>query len=62
MLCPVCNVYLLKSIRENVEIDCCPRCGGIWLDHGELFTMLNSLLKKERNARSLQKTKAVNLK
>ena len=62
MLCPVCNVYLLKSIRENVEIDCCPRCGGIWLDHGELFTMLNSLMRKERNARSLQKAKAVNLK
>jgi uncharacterized protein len=57
MLCPVCNVYLLKSTRENVEIDCCPRCGGIWLDHGELFTMLNSLLKQQRNQKGYRKQK-----
>jgi Zn-finger nucleic acid-binding protein len=24
------------SIRQKVEVDSCPNCGGYWLDHGEL--------------------------
>jgi Zn-finger nucleic acid-binding protein len=31
----------LKSIvREGIEIDYCPKCGGVWLDHGELENLL----------------------
>jgi Zn-finger nucleic acid-binding protein len=31
----------LKSIvREGIEIDYCPKCGGVWLDHGELESLL----------------------
>lgn len=36
MLCPVCNVTLTMSNRQDVEIDYCPRCRGVWLDRGEL--------------------------
>ena len=36
MNCPTCNVPLLTSDRQGVEIDYCPNCRGIWLDHGEL--------------------------
>jgi uncharacterized protein len=37
MKCPVCtNVDLLMSERQGVEIDYCPTCRGVWLDHGEL--------------------------
>jgi len=36
MNCPVCNVALLISERQGVEIDYCPKCRGIWLDRGEL--------------------------
>ncbi len=36
MLCPVCNVDLLMSQKNNIEIDYCPKCRGIWLDRGEL--------------------------
>ena len=36
MLCPVCRVKLSMSVRQNVEIDYCPQCRGIWLDRGEL--------------------------
>jgi len=38
--CPACSIELLPSLREGVEIDCCPRCGGIWLDHGELLKII----------------------
>lgn len=36
MKCPVCNVDLMMSERQGVEIDFCPKCRGVWLDRGEL--------------------------
>lgn len=36
MKCPSCNETLLMSQKQNVEIDYCPNCRGIWLDRGEL--------------------------
>lgn len=36
MNCPVCAVPLVMSERQNVEIDYCPQCRGVWLDRGEL--------------------------
>lgn len=36
MLCPVCNVSLVMSDRQGIEIDYCPQCRGVWLDRGEL--------------------------
>jgi len=36
MKCPSCNVALVMSERQGIEIDYCPNCRGIWLDRGEL--------------------------
>ncbi len=36
MLCPVCREELVMSERQNIEIDYCPKCRGVWLDRGEL--------------------------
>jgi len=36
MECPVCDVNLVISSREGIEIDHCPQCRGVWLDRGEL--------------------------
>jgi uncharacterized protein len=37
MKCPTCtDSTLVLSNRENVEIDYCPDCRGVWLDRGEL--------------------------
>jgi Zn-finger nucleic acid-binding protein len=36
MRCPVCDVALVISSREGIEIDHCPQCRGVWLDRGEL--------------------------
>lgn len=37
MNCPVCvSTALHLSQRENIEIDYCPKCRGVWLDRGEL--------------------------
>lgn len=36
MNCPVCQVGLMMTDRNGIEIDYCPQCRGIWLDRGEL--------------------------
>ena len=36
MKCPVCNVDLVMTDRQGVEIDYCSKCRGVWLDRGEL--------------------------
>lgn len=36
MKCPICEVELVMSERQGVEIDYCPKCRGVWLDRGEL--------------------------
>lgn len=35
MNCPCCNIPLVMTERQGVEIDYCPQCRGIWLDRGE---------------------------
>ena len=37
MQCPVCkDQQLLMHTRQDIEIDYCPKCRGVWLDRGEL--------------------------
>ena len=36
MNCPRCDGKLETSNFEGVEIDTCDKCGGVWLDSGEL--------------------------
>ena len=48
MKCPLCNVDLVMSERQGIEIDYCPECRGVWLDRGELDKII------ERSAQSTQ--------
>ena len=36
MLCPACRVDMLVLEFELAELDYCHKCGGVWLDSGEL--------------------------
>ena len=36
MKCPRCDGSLQESKFEEVLIDTCDKCGGVWLDSGEL--------------------------
>ena len=38
--CPRDGTDLIKSIKNGVEIEYCPTCGGVWLDHGELEKLI----------------------
>ena len=44
LLCPVCRVDLVMSERQNIEIDYCPKCRGVWLDRGELDKIIEKSL------------------
>ena len=45
MNCPKCQVALIITDRQGIEIDFCPQCRGVWLDRGELDKII------ERGAR-----------
>jgi Zn-finger nucleic acid-binding protein len=36
LACVKCNSILDRATFEGLEVDLCPRCGGLWLDRGEI--------------------------
>ena len=34
--CPKCDGKLVEVAFENIDIDVCDKCSGVWLDSGEL--------------------------
>ena len=39
--CPKCDGNLHESDYENIKIDICDKCGGVWLDAGELAQVVD---------------------
>jgi ribosomal protein L31 len=39
--CPRCDGTLVETDFENVKIDTCNKCHGVWLDAGELAQIIN---------------------
>ena len=51
MKCPTCNdVSLVMTECQNVEIDYCPQCRGVWLDRGELDKLIERAAAPEPTA------------
>lgn len=40
MKCPKCGADLVTETLQGIQIDRCPECNGIWLDHGELDQLM----------------------
>jgi Zn-finger nucleic acid-binding protein len=61
MKCPRCNKMMLmqdvKHEADKVEIDRCGHCGGIWLDKGEVDTIM-SIGAKMKSVVDAEKEKA----
>ena len=36
LLCPKCGTKMKKLKRNDVVLDVCPNCKGMWLDAGEI--------------------------
>ena len=43
MKCPACNLELIVIEFDQIEIDHCPSCNGIWLDTTELQLLFDGL-------------------
>ncbi len=44
MKCPVCeDVRMREVMKDDVLIDVCPDCKGVWLDRGELEKLLQGI-------------------
>ena len=52
-ICPHCETSLLLrhffSREQNVEVYQCPKCGGFWIDSGELVNLIKSGFETEEN-------------
>ena len=55
MDCPVCKRAMITMEYEQVEIDCCTACDGIWLDEGEMEIILGDGGKSRALIGSFQK-------
>ena len=55
MLCPACGDHLIILELDQVEIDHCSSCGGIWLDAGELELLLEDSVEKDELLASLNR-------
>lgn len=40
MICPVCRQSMLDIEYNNIELDYCEKCRGVWFDAGELELLL----------------------
>lgn len=40
MCCPRCDGILTENKFDGVMVDTCDKCGGVWLDSGELEQLL----------------------
>ena len=46
--CPRCNKAMDKATRQEVTIDVCPKCHGIWLDDNEIEKVVAFGKKKSK--------------
>jgi len=43
MKCPACNNFMIVVEHENIELDYCVNCSGVWFDAGELELLLETM-------------------
>jgi uncharacterized protein len=43
LCCVKCTSVLDKARFDEVEVDLCPACGGLWLDHGEIERIVRKM-------------------
>ncbi|HJX05384.1 MAG TPA: zf-TFIIB domain-containing protein [Candidatus Nanoarchaeia archaeon] len=48
--CPKDHFPMRKKTREGITIDKCEKCGGIWLDKGEMDEIIQKIEEHERKA------------
>ena len=44
LTCPVCRGAMKETTKNNVSIDICTQCRGVWLDRGELEKLMDGIM------------------
>jgi Zn-finger nucleic acid-binding protein len=52
LMCPNCNGSMQQVNRDEVQIDMCPACRGVWLDRGELEKLLVGVKDERQQAQT----------
>lgn len=53
MHCPTCTTTpLVLAQRQNVEVDYCPHCRGVWLDRRELEKLFEHAAERQTEAKT----------
>ncbi|MFO8101543.1 MAG: zf-TFIIB domain-containing protein [Dehalococcoidia bacterium] len=52
MKCPACKSMMIVVEHEQIELDYCPECAGVWFDSGELELLLDTM-QLQRSALAL---------
>lgn len=60
MKCPADETDLQMTERQNVEIDYCPKCRGVWLDKGELDKIIDKVAQNDAQDQPVQQGQVVN--
>ena len=47
MDCPRCNTPLRSTKYKGIEVDRCPQCEGLWLDHPELDQLEDTVMDED---------------
>ena len=47
LICPNCQEGMQEVRRNDVQLDICPKCRGVWLDRGELEKLLHAAREVE---------------
>lgn len=45
--CPKCDGDLVETDFENIKVDVCNKCSGVWFDAGELAQVMDKEEKKD---------------
>ena len=59
MHCPVCKYPMIVLELEQIEVDYCTSCKGIWLDAGELELLLETAEERSRLTNLFKEADAV---
>jgi len=43
MICPTCKSDIIVVEHDNIELDYCTDCNGVWFDAGEMDLLLQSI-------------------
>lgn len=62
MNCPACKNAMLVLELEQIELDYCCQCGGIWLDAGELELLFEDSGQADKLVKSFANTTSINEK